>query len=551
MLQTLIIDSLTLIDHAELDFDGGLIGFTGETGAGKSLLLGAIRLLAGSRTDRVQVRDNCEQCRIEGSLFFKNPDEINQFLQEHDLPLCESGNLLLRRVIGSKSKAFVNGVLVPLQVLKRLGALWLEFHDPTEPQRLFQSDYQLSLLDGYLTNNKEPFLAAYQQLKSAEKIFNQLKSQTVLTEDQITFKRHQLQLLESIDLSNEAVEALTNDFEKLSHREQCLELFKCIDDSFNSENVGLLSHWSTLQNAMNSLSQHWQPAVEMAQRLESLLTELQDIESSCMQGVRSFELDETQMQEIQNRMQLLMELKRQYGPSIENLRQERDSIKAQLDLVLNGQERLVEAERQLNVCQEHAILLAKELHAKRLQIAEKLKALVVEKLKLLGFQNPVFDMQWTELEHVNESGLYRLQFLFSSDVNLAPRPLDKVASSGELSRILLALKTVLKEEKSTAVLVFDEIDANVGGEVGSRVGQLLRKMGESSQIFCVTHLTQVAACVQEHFSVRKHVASNGPSIEFVKLNTQQARIEEIARMLGDAQSPSALSHAKALLALEK
>lgn len=549
MLKTLRIEYLALIDQAEFDFEKGLICFTGETGAGKSIFLSALRLLAGNRSERLSLRPGSEQGKIEGLFCFTDPilEKINALCQANDIPTCEAGELILRRTFGARTKVSINGCLAPLALLKQLGVLWLEFHTPNEPQRLFLPEIQLDLLDKFaqLEAEKTQYIQQYQAYCEAEQQLKDFQKQVNLSPEALEFAQNQLQTLGQIDLSQSAVESLERDFKRISQREEGLDALKELDDIFNREG-GCLSQLDHLQNALHALVQCTPHLASLLDQYQQVRIELQDIEATCMQERDAFNLDLEQCEQIQRTMNLWLELQRRYGPTLEQVVEAKQNLKERVYAAQHSEEQLQQltaiSQQQEALCRSTAL----QLHAHRQECLPALTQQVEQCLKQLGFPHPKFHITLSPTKALNAQGCSRICFEFASDHSLSCMPIQNIASSGELSRLLLAIKNVLQDTQNTPVLVFDEIDANVGGEMGTKVGEMLKKLGQNAQIFCVTHLPQVAGQAQAHYCVTK-VMQDIPTIQFTQLIRAQDRLNELARMLGDTQSVSAQQHAKTLL----
>ena len=550
MLKTLIIDNLALIDHAEFEFDSGLTCFTGETGAGKSVFLSALKLLAGQRCERMALRPGTSQGKIEGLFEFKDAllESVQTFLEDNDLAPCEDGTLIIRRTFGDKQKISLNGNLVTLTTLKALGTLWLEFHTPSEPQRLFQSAVQIDLLDRYceLAEDRKHYEKFYNEYLDVRQQLEALKAQVQLSPEALAYLQNQLQEFAELDLTQEAIEQLEREFKRISQKEECLQILHTIQAIF-SETPGLNLSLDQLQNSLVQLASRLDTAQPLIEQLQKARIELQDIESACEQEQNSFDLDPEQCTRIQQRMQIWLNLQQRYGNSLEQVLSARDALKQQLDNAEHGEEKILQLQNQYDLCEKNCREWACRLHKARESKIKPLEKLITDCLKSLGFRNPKFEIALEIKQELDSRGLSSVVFNFASDAALPCLPLGNVASSGELSRVLLALKSVLNDIQSVPVLVFDEIDANVGGEIGQKVGYLLKKLGQNAQVFCVTHLPQVACQGDHHFYVTKSVKDQIPTIQFEVLQDFNARCRELARMLGNSDSASALQHAKTLL----
>lgn len=550
MLKTLIIDNLALIDHAEFEFNSGLTCFTGETGAGKSVFLSALKLLGGQRCERMALRPQTSQGKIEGLFHFSGAllRSIQSFLEANDITLCEAGTLIIRRTFGDKQKISLNGNLTTLATLKALGALWLEFHTPSEPQRLFQPGVQMDLLDRYcgLTEDRKHYKNLYEDYIELGHQLKMLKAQVQLSPEALAYLQNQLQTFSSLELTQDAIEQLEQDFKRVSQKETCLQILQQIQTLF-CEAPGLNSILDQLQNHLMQLSSRINTTQTWVDQLQKVRIDLQDIESTCEQEQHHFEMDPEQCERIQQRMQIWLNLQQRYGNSLEQVIAARDNLKQQLDNAENGEEKIFQLQNQYTESEKQCRTYAFHLHQKRASQIKTLEHQITDCLKSLGFRNPSFEIALNLKETLDAYGTSSIVFKFASDAALPCLPLESVASSGELSRVLLALKRVLNDTQSVPVLVFDEIDANVGGEIGQKVGNLLKHLGENTQVFCVTHLPQVASQSDHHFYVSKTTHDKIPTIKFEALEDFDARCHELARMLGDSDSISALQHAKTLI----
>lgn len=549
MISNLIISDLALIHNAEFEFSPGFICFTGETGAGKSVLLGALKILTGNRVERFSIRDNAEKCTIEGLFDVKTP-EIDKFLQDNDLPACDGG-LIIKRVVGKKGsqKISINGSLATVNVLKALGKLLIEFNDPTEPQKLFEQKFQIELLDEFanLSSDCLQYKELFDSLKALKAEREEFLSTSILSEDGIEFVKSQLLEFDGIELTEESIDKLESEFQKISKRDICLESLSSITKCFESENSGINYSMIRLRNEFQKFVTHWPDAEHLFERIENVFVELQDIESTCYDQQAQFESSDSRDKQIIQKFETLLLLKRKYGNFTKSLIVKRKELETQLITAQNYSNHLEQFNDKIKEQEALCTKLANELHQKRAATIGMFADKIVEQLKNLGFKKPIFTVALHKLDTLSAYGLNTVEFLFSSDEIIKPAPIAKIASSGEMARILLALKTVFKQSSTTPIIVFDEIDANVGGEIGTMVGKQLKALAETAQVFCVTHLPQVASQASQHVSVKKISDNNSVNILFESLNTKDKRLIELARMLGDSTSTSAKQHAVSML----
>jgi len=556
MLQFLRIQNLALMEHAELEFGPGFTAVTGETGAGKSVLLGALSLLAGNRADKTIIRQGAESCEVEGVLSFSGPTlaRVNALLERLNLPVCEEGALVLRRTLAQTKapRLQINGALATLGALQEMGELWVDFHGPGEPQKLFQEKHQREMLDAYgkleatVVKFGEQYHAWREGLREAE----ELSRAGRMSPDEIDFARLQIARLDQLDATPESLAALERDFNRQSKAQELAELAGQLETGLAGEE-GVMAKFPVLVRTARELAKLDAAAVPLAQRLEATIMELQELGGEFERLGAGFEFDEETAQSLQERMSLWLELQRRYGKEPAALRAKREELarKVEAQVDIEGTLARLAAE---SASREKALRReATKLRNARAEAAESLEKKAARLLKALGFKQAGLQITVTSTPDLREHGDSQVEILFAPNPGQAPLPLSKIASSGETARVMLALKAVLADADATPLLVFDEVDANVGGEIGAAVGQELAVLGKRHQVLCVTHLPQVAARAARHFVVEKSHTARSTSIVLRELQADApARVDELARMLGDRSAKSAQQHAKALLAAE-
>jgi len=551
MLQYLNIANLALLEKASIEFNSGFTVVTGETGAGKSVFLGALSLLSGSRSDKSVIRSGTDRCEVEASLFFEDTSEVNTILNELGLPECEEGALLLRRSlhVSKPSRISINGSLATLANLQALGSCWIDFHGPGEPQRLLKSECQLDMIDLYAQLGEEA--AAYQQdydaWRETVREIDELRNSTQLSADQIDFLKLQISRIDALELSNESVEQLETDFNRVSSSQDLLELSGELAEGLTGDD-GALTVLGQLTRSAAQASEMDPTLGDLASRLENVILEIQELGAEYEMVGTSLNFEPEFAQDVQNRMVEWQELRRKYGREVSEILQARDEMARKIDSqsdIEGSLKRLHQAadKQEANLRKQAAALTRKRRKAGE-SLARKAEAVLLE----LGFKKGKCG-----LEMVSQSGLKRFgdalpELQFSPNVGEPLRPLNKVASSGELARVMLALKTILADVDEVPVLVFDEVDANVGGEIGRIVGKRLKGIGKSHQVICITHLPQVASLGDNHFTVEKDQSGDRARVSIEKLDSEgERRVVELARMLGDRSAESARSHARELL----
>ncbi len=551
MLQSLRIRNLALLDEVALDFEAGFTAVTGETGAGKSILLGGLGLLAGERADKTVIRQGADACEVEASLFFAEPNPVDVLLAELDLPPCEDGVLILKRSIAREKapKVTVNGSLATLAALQRLGERWVDFHGPSEPRRLLKESCQLELLD--LFGQAGPALGSYRTAYTAWRTLqaerDKLAGETRLAPDQIDFMRNQLARMDALDLGAEAIEALERDFSRMSRAQELTELSGELSAGLAGDD-GVQSRLAALLKAARQLAALDPASGALGQRLESAAVELNDLAAEFAALGQQLQFDPEQAEALTNRMNTWLELKRRHGGELAAVIAAREELRARLEAQGDLAGALARLDGRIAAAEKGVRSEAKSLRAVREKAAKELAKVAAKGIAQLGFKKADFQIRITALAEPGPSGDSSCEFMFSPNVGEAPLPLNRIASSGELARVMLALKTVLADLDGVPLLVFDEVDANVGGEIGRVVGEKMAAIADSHQVLCVTHLPQVAAQATCHLVVSKDQSGDRAVVRIAPIQAnRKGRVSELARMLGDRTAKSALAHAEELL----
>jgi len=551
MLRYLKIKNLALMDSVELEFDGGFNVVTGETGAGKSVLLGALSILAGGRVAKTVIRKGAETCEIEAVIAPPDTKKLDVALEKLTLPPCEDGALVLRRTLNASTKPgriTVNGSLATLAQLAEIGPFWIDFHGPGEPQKLFHEKYQLEILDLFAGNadTLEKFSVRFHEWRKALAEIEEIRTQEKMSPDEIAFAQSQLDAMNRIDISDDAIARLESDFSKISHAQELDSALAGIDDALGDN--GISAAFPRLLKLATEIAEIVPAASALERRANSLAIEAEDLRAEFSALRDGAEIDSATAAEISEKMNAWLELRRKYGPDAASVRAKRDALAqriARQSDVAGTLERAVVAAEKL---EKSLRVDAAELHKKRVAAAKKLASAAQKNLFQLGFKKADVEIRLTGTETISETGTTACSYLFSPNAGQDLLPLNKIASAGETARVMLALKAALAEVDATPVLVFDEVDANVGGEIAVSVARELSKIARTHQVFCITHLPQAAALGDHHFLVKKTQSDDATKIKISSLDDDfSAREDELARMLGDRNSASAHAHARELL----
>ena len=551
MLQSLRIRNLALLESVELEFEPGFTAVTGETGAGKSILLGALALLAGARADKTVIRQGAAAAEVEAALFFADPRRIDAALARLDLPPCDDGALILKRSLPrDKAPRFsVNGSLATLSALQELGELWIDFHGPGEPRRLLKEGGQRDLLDLFARNEaeREAYAARFRAWRELGEERDRLRAAERLSPDQVDFLRSQLARIDALDLTEESVAALERDFTRQQGAQEIVAHAGSLAQGLGGED-GVLGRIAALLREARQLETFDPAAKALADRLQSASVELADLEAefTALAGTVNFDAEQAEL--LQERMNTWLDLKRRHGAKVEAVVAARDAMRRRLELQGDVEGTLARLDREIAAAEKAARAAAAALRASREKAGARLEKAAAKVVVQLGFRKADFRVSLAPLPELAVHGDCGVEFLFSPNVGEPPLPLGRIASSGELARVMLALKAVLAESDDVPLLVFDEVDANVGGEIGGIVGERMAEIAGRHQVLCVTHLPQVAARAASHLVVTKDQSGERAAVAIEPIHGERRRrVDELARMLGDRAAKSARAHAEELL----
>lgn len=551
MLHTLRIENLALMDAVSLEFEKGYTALTGETGAGKSVLLGALSLLSGTRADKTLIRQGSETCTLECALFLDDVRQVDSTLSEMGLPECEENLLLIRRIISNRkpSRILVNGATATLSQLQEIGKTWIDFHGPGEPQKLFHESEQLALLDLYagLRDSLAEYASRFREWRRQMEEIGRLRNETRISSEEAAFLQSQVEEIDSLNLSEERVSQLEQDFRRISGAQDLRNICAQLDEGFLGSK-GVCGKLQAVLPLAHKLAELDPTAAHLADRVESLVIEANDLSTEWRSLAMSMDFDPAQIKEIESDMDKWLNLRRRFGATADAVLLKRKEMAERLSIQGDLEGAIERKQAEADKLHRQIVQLAAKLRSNRLKAANTLAHKGEALLRDLGFKRPKLGIEILKKDKLSLSGDSECTMTFAPNPGSGLLPLSKIASSGEMARVMLALKSVLAEVDSTPVLVFDEVDSNIGGEVATSVARLLAKLGDKHQVFCITHLPQVAAVAKNHYVVRKDQGEESTSITIRSLGSDKSeRIDEFARMLGDRSSDSARRHAKELL----
>ncbi len=562
MLKELNIKNFAIIDQLRVEFTPGLNAFTGETGAGKSIVVDALNLALGERASTDLIRTGCQEAVVEADFEIDGRcmKNVSALLADQGIELGANESLIVRRVISSsgKNKVYINGSFANLATLASLGAVLADIHGQHEHQSLLSIDHQMEMLDSFggLEGLREEVAAAYGRLMDVRKELAKLETgerDRAQREDILRFQKNEIDAAmlkpgEDLELAN-AQKVLTNS-EKLA------ALCTMVDEVLYSSDDSVLS---TLKKSISSLKDILDIDAKLASAVELCESARAQIEEAARE-ISSYrgtvEFDPERLEQIGDRLDLIQKLKKKYGNTIEDIIEFGAKAGVDLDRMGHGIEEIERLKSEIQAIKFGLTDKASELTRKRMAAAKDLEKKVEAELARLGMKKTTFTLKITQQpggdtldgHQIGLRGADRVEFLISPNPGEEPKPLARIASGGELSRVMLALKTILVEGDSIPTVVFDEVDAGIGGAVAEEVGKKLKRVAAKRQVFCITHLPQIASMADSHYGVSKSVKNNRTSTE-VRLLDQKERIDEISRMLGGKTITEAtIKHAEEMIA---
>ncbi|MCI6718339.1 MAG: DNA repair protein RecN [Prevotella sp.] len=555
MLKKLDIRNFTLIDHLEMALYPGFSVITGETGAGKSIVIGAIGLLLGNRADAKQVKRGCDKCIIEATfdLSIYHSDVLKDFFEDNDLDY-EPEECLLRREVNAngKSRAFINDTPVTLALMRELGEQLIDVHSQHQNLLLSKEDFQLNVVDIIARDRQQlaDYRAAFAEYRSAQRRLEELREQIATSRDNEDFLRFQQKELSEANLASGEQEQLEQEAELMSHAEDIKRALHEADYGLSGDDTGIVNLTRSIAAQLRSVADVYPEAQELAERLESCFVELKDISQEIASKVDDVEYDPQRFNLITQRLDTIYTLQQKFHvQTVDELLDRLNGINAQLDNIDNSDEELQELERSVEklhaVCVEKAVVLTDMRRKSATVVEQELSKLLVP----LGIPKVRFKVEVSPAD-LSTNGADKVMFLFSANSSTDMQPVSQVASGGEIARVMLSLKAMISKAIGLPTIIFDEIDTGVSGRVAEQMAHIMRDMGKANrQVLCITHLPQIAAAGSTHYKVAKQETEYGTVSTMTQLSDEQ-RITEIAQMLsGSDVSQAAVDNAKSLLAL--
>lgn len=550
MLTHIHIWNFAIVEKLDMELEDGLTVLTGETGAGKSILLDALNLSLGDRADTGVIRHGAEKAEISVTFDTANAPDAENWLKAHELD--SEQECIIRRVISNKgsSKAFINGKPAPIQQLRELGEMLVDLHGQHEHQSLLKSTAQRQLLDDFASHNDlvTQVNQAYQKWRALQDELQRLSEAQRDRNEKLELLRYQVDELEKLALTDNELPELESEHKKLANATQlistCERNMHLLEDNEQGAINNLLSHVTNDIQGLCNTDEHLKGIAEM---LDSALIQSREAASELRDYMDRLEIDPQRLEEVEQRLGTITDLSRKHHVQPAELPALLPKLQEELDSLENAEGRLNNLEDNINQAAENYKKLADKLSQSRAKAAKTLSKSVTDSMQELGMDGGRFEVQLNKEDHFSAQGMEKIDFMVSANPGQPVKPLTKVASGGELSRISLAIQVITAQNSRIPTLIFDEVDVGIGGRVAEIVGRLLRELGDHRQVICVTHLPQVAALGHHHLQVSKQKATDTTISQIAALQQPQ-RVEEIARMLGGIEiTDQTLSHAEEML----
>ncbi len=549
VLSLLRIKNLALVDDLAWEIAPGFTAITGETGAGKSIIIGALQLLLGERADKSLIRTGADACTVEGLFSGNSLAPLGEQLAESGVEM-NGEELIVKRslALNGTNRQFINGSPTTLAVLKQLGDELVDLHGPHDHQSLLSPQRQLGLVDAYAhaTEAREKFAAKFRELQQLIGEHAALDTAETARAQELELLRHQISEISAANLSAAEEEEIESRYKLASSSKRLIELSSGISHQLSEDDASILAQLANTQRTLRELEKIDPAMAQLSSAHAAAVVELSEISRTLSAYVETLDLDAQQLAALEQRVSLFESLKRKYGGAVADVIAFGEQAAERMRKIEGRDAELERLSKAIAVTRAELLQMGEALRKMRVKSAPKLVETVRKNLRDLGFRQSQFEVQMTALDEPRADGTDAVELLFSPNPGEPFKPLRSIASSGEISRLMLAIKSALAAQDAIPLLVFDEIDANVGGEIAHAVGARMRELGEDHQVLCITHLAQVAAAATSHFVVTKEVDA-GRTFSRLREVKGKARREEIARMLGGT-SAEALKLAASLLA---
>ena len=549
MLALLKIRNLALVDELVWEPAAGFLGITGETGAGKSVIMGGISLALGDRADKGLIRSGESQCSLEAVFALPHPEPLNRRLEAAGVPPCEDGQLLIRRVVTpTGNRQYINNSPVTLHLLREVSSGLVDMHHPDSHRSLTSQERQLALLDACAEADSEwqAYSTAYQAWLTARAEHRALLESEAANERELDFLRHQISEIEQAGFSADEVDGLEERWQRARNSSRLRDTALPLAAMLDADEQAIIPRLRQVVRQARELERLDATCAAWLAPLADTVECLDDISARAQDYVDTLCSDPAELQQLEERISLLDTLKRKYGPDWAAIEAHCDDCRAKLTGYERRDERLAELSAAEQTAKAALLRAAAALSTKRRRAIPRLQKAFLTHAAHLGFRQALFEAQLSAHAEPGPRGAEEVEFLFGPNPGEPLKPLRHIASSGELARVMLALKSALAKQDDTPLLIFDEIDANVGGEIARAVGRKMAELGQDHQVIAITHFPQVAALADHHYLISKEVAA-GRTVSRLREVSAEQRVHELVRMLG-ASGSAAEAHARDLLA---
>lgn len=550
MLRSLYIKNYALIDSLEIDFESGFSVITGETGAGKSIILGALSLILGQRADIKAIKQGESKCVIEGS-FDVSAYDLRAFCEEKGIEYDPDSYILRREILSTgKSRAFINDSPVSLTDLKELGGQLIDIHSQHQNLLLSDTRFQMQVVDA-LAGNKEllsRYQQAFHQYKQSEKALAELREAVRKSKEEEDYLRFQIESLTEAALQEGEQEELENELETLTHAEDIKSALFKIHSLLSDDDKGIVLGLKEGLNTSQQLAKVYARSEEISERLQTAYIDLKDLASEMDKLANDVEFNPERLAFIESRLDLIYTLQKKYHVNaVSELLTLYEEFKQKIENIESSDQQVEALEKEVHEKSEKVFALAKQLTDSRTSITDSFEKDLTDRVAYLGMPNIRFRSEIITEKHPNIYGLDSVLFQFSANKNVPLQPVAEIASGGEISRLMLCLKSMIAGATALPTIIFDEIDTGVSGEIADKMGEVMREFGKNMQVLAITHLPQIAAKGKAHYKVYKSDDEHTTTTNLVRLSEEE-RLTEIARMLsGSTVTEAAIQNAKVML----
>ncbi|MCK4662995.1 MAG: DNA repair protein RecN [Bacteroidales bacterium] len=549
MIKSLSIKNYALIDKLDISFDKGLSTITGETGAGKSILIGALSLILGQRADTNILKNKNENCIVEGTFNIKKYS-LNNFFKINDIDYDDI--TIIRRQINQngKSRAFINDIPVNLPLLKELGDKLVDIHSQHHNLHIKDGNYQLFVIDSLSNNSNliDDYKNILKEYKQTKKHLNELIANSEKSKTELDYIQFQYEQLEKANLTSNEQEELENEFKILNHAEEITHNLSTSSQLLNNEENSILSNLKEVHSYLTKLINFFPKSKELSERIDSTYVELKDISEDIENLTQNIEFDPNRIEFIKNRLDLIYSLQQKHNVStIDELIKLKENLNEKLNKISSYDSEIDKYKKLVKTNEEKLVSLAQNISQTRKNIIPKLEKHIINKLQLLGMPYASFKVNIFNSSEFLENGTDKIEFLFSANKKIDVQEISKIVSGGELSRFMLTIKSLIVQSSTLPTIIFDEIDTGVSGEIADKMGNMMLQIADNIQVISITHIPQIAAKGNKQFVVFKDEEKEISTTKIKSIKGQERELE-IAKMLsGDEITIAAIDNAKELL----